>query len=42
MAEITLADLMEKKQAMSFEAAQEEGTEELEGKLAQLTPEERR
>ena len=42
MAEITLADLMEKKQTMSFEAAQEEGTEELEGKLAQLTPEERR
>ena len=31
-----------KKQAMSFESAQEEGTEELEGKLAQLTPEERR
>ena len=42
MEEITLADLMEKKQAMSFESAQEEGTEELEGKLAQLTPEERR
>ena len=34
MEEITLADLMEKKQAMSFESAQEEGTEELEGKLA--------
>ena len=31
MEEITLADLMEKKQAMSFESAQEEGTEELEG-----------
>ena len=30
MAEITLADLMEKNQTMSFEAAQEEGTEELE------------
>ena len=42
MAEITLADLMEKKREMSLEAAQEEGTEELEGKLAQLTPEERR
>lgn len=42
MAEITLADLMEKKQTMSFKAAQEEGTEELEGRLAQLTPEERR